>query len=407
MSTSPSTAHEPLPRFPSAEHDTSDFTAEAGPSKSGRPRIAKACRPCGQQKLRCDGATPCSRCVSLECTDTCVYLPSLRGKTRKKRVDREREAAAKAAAEAEPRGHAAAGIDERRSMSRGHVRDEERNTDEHATIPDTGTEWNSEPHRRFWDRSQQLAESGARNSSLWRDKEDAADTGRTVGLDHMEDRGRRRTNSGTAEHPARVSSRGNGTDRTTSPEIQRRKSAAVDKLTTTLPLPGDAHNPLAVLVELSEVTPPVDEDAEGGTSGTSPGGHAVHSGPVRLGHPMIGQAKEEGYYAPLQRTLKDEAPHIMSLINTHEYVSRNCLCEKLIRIGRNSYSTFTLLIYIRISRFLISNILLPGSLRAATTFSSMPVRIPLKTDCRSMILNADKQYAVLQPGLTMSRCGSV
>jgi hypothetical protein len=71
---------------------------------------------------------------------------------------------------------------------------------------------------------------------------------------------------------------------------------SVDKLTT-LPLPGDVHNPLAVLAEAS--TNPVDPRSPiGGSKGKA--------------------AEDKGYYAPLERVLKDEAPHIMSRIDVHE-----------------------------------------------------------------------------------------
>jgi hypothetical protein len=71
---------------------------------------------------------------------------------------------------------------------------------------------------------------------------------------------------------------------------------SVDKLTT-LPLPGDVHNPLSVLAEAS-------------------------ANPVDPRSPVAGlkgkEAEDKGYYAPLERVLKDEAPHIMSRINVHE-----------------------------------------------------------------------------------------
>ncbi|KAK4687227.1 hypothetical protein P7C73_g2891, partial [Tremellales sp. Uapishka_1] len=76
---------------------------------------------------------------------------------------------------------------------------------------------------------------------------------------------------------------------------------------TTLPLPGDAHNPLALLAEASatslfEEDPPLTDDR----AGRSQKGRD-HDGRSR-GH----------YYAPLERSLKDEAPHIMSRINVQE-----------------------------------------------------------------------------------------
>ena len=73
---------------------------------------------------------------------------------------------------------------------------------------------------------------------------------------------------------------------------------SVDKLTT-LPLPGDAHNPLAVLAEASSTTHTFDAKS-----------------PVTK---MAGnEGEDKGYYAPLERVLKDEAPHIMSRIDVHE-----------------------------------------------------------------------------------------
>jgi hypothetical protein len=75
---------------------------------------------------------------------------------------------------------------------------------------------------------------------------------------------------------------------------------SVDKLTT-LPLPGDVHNPLAVLAEASSTTKTFDPNS-----------------------PVVGlhekEGEDKGYYAPLERVLKDEAPHIMSRIDVHEYV---------------------------------------------------------------------------------------
>jgi hypothetical protein len=78
--------------------------------------------------------------------------------------------------------------------------------------------------------------------------------------------------------------------------VGRSPRMSVDKLTT-LPLPGDVHNPLAVLAEAS--TNPVDPRSPmGGAKGKA--------------------AEDKGYYAPLERVLKDEAPHIMSRIDVHE-----------------------------------------------------------------------------------------
>jgi hypothetical protein len=58
-----------------------------------KPRTARACSSCNKQKLRCDGGRPCSRCSGLGIQASCEYLPSLRGKTRKRKADRDKEQA--------------------------------------------------------------------------------------------------------------------------------------------------------------------------------------------------------------------------------------------------------------------------------------------------------------------------
>ena len=363
---------------------------EAGPSRlsaaspnnhtppAARPRISKACAPCGRQKLKCEGGAPCARCVTLECAETCVYLPSLRGKTRKKRADREREATEKAAAaaaaalaadheQAQPRAqcgsqadgsgvHAhmaipASGVSmgpvdgvslglQHRSHSPERLQDLPLGDHDAPMIPTKkGSELTSEPHRRFWDRGHALAASGARNSALWRDQDDAhtlmhLQSGHVPSLGTATDAGWNRTRTQTnIVGSGVVRSRSRGSERSPELDTHRSKSAAIDKLTSTLPLPGDTHNPLAVLVELSEVTPPmsVAGDADDGSrdqrgdvsaprrqshdQSQSADGRGVSS---ERGVTWLESGTEDGYYAPLLRTLKDEAPHVMSLINTHE-----------------------------------------------------------------------------------------
>ena len=68
---------------------------------------------------------------------------------------------------------------------------------------------------------------------------------------------------------------------------------------TSLPLPGDAHNPLALLAEASATTD-----------------HDPFS-------PLAAARDETDYYAPSERELKDEAPKIMTFINVHECVYVN------------------------------------------------------------------------------------
>ena len=82
------------------------------------------------------------------------------------------------------------------------------------------------------------------------------------------------------------------------------KSSVLDKITTTLPLNGDAHNPLSVLVELSEAASALHPHESPSSAFRDPSSKR--------------QREEDDYYAPLERTLKEEAPHIMALINTHE-----------------------------------------------------------------------------------------
>jgi len=201
-------AREAIP----SPHDASHHEKE-------KPRTARACSSCNKQKLRCDGGRPCSRCSGLGIQASCEYLPSLRGKTRKRKADRDKEQAGDA------------------------ILSGKRNKGENFDM---------------WQKENALATTVARNSTLWADD--------------------RRPSS-----PVLISS---------SPRI------SVDKLTT-LPLPGDVHNPLAVLAEASSTTNVFDPRS-----------------------PIVGlkgkEGEEQGYYAPLERVLKDEAPHIMSRIDVHE-----------------------------------------------------------------------------------------
>lgn len=225
--------------------DTHSPTSQVGPpAEASRPRIAKACSACSRQKLRCDGAQPCTRCVTLGTGDQCVYLPSMRGKIKRRKV--------------RPPPNAPK-ID--------------------SPIPggDTAENRKQDPNRQVWERSRELHDgAGARNSTLW-DSSRAEVSGR-----------RDEHTSGQRDSPGcRLLAR-------------RSSESTLDKLTTTLPLPGDAHNPLSVLVEMSEAQ----------TSEPTP----THQGATVVKR----QNEEDVYYAPLERTLKEEAPHIMALINTHE-----------------------------------------------------------------------------------------
>lgn len=196
-------------------------TAQDGVDNN-KPRTARACSSCNKQKLRCDGKKPCSRCAGLGVQETCEYLPSLRGKTRKRKADKDKE----------------------RVPDGNEILHGKRNRGEYFDM---------------WQKENALATTVARNSTLWKDDRRPVSPSQIIGL---------------------------------SPRM------SVDKLTT-LPLPGDAHNPLAVLAEASSATHTFDAKS-----------------PVTK---MAGnEGEDKGYYAPLERVLKDEAPHIMSRIDVHE-----------------------------------------------------------------------------------------
>jgi len=200
--------------IPSSSHaDRSTYNGE-----KEKPRTARACSSCNKQKLRCDGGRPCSRCAGLGSQNSCEYLPSLRGKTRKRKAERDKEQAG------------------------NEILNAKRNPGENFEL---------------WQKENALATTVARNSTLWAD----------------------------ARRPL-------------SPAAVRSPRMSVDKLTT-LPLPGDVHNPLAVLAEASSTTNTYDPKS-----------------------PVTGlkgkNEDDQGYYAPLERVLKDEAPHIMSRIDVHE-----------------------------------------------------------------------------------------
>lgn len=183
---------------------------------------------------------------------TCEYLPSLRGKTRKRKADRDKDK----------------DKDKDSSLSRDHARQEvtRRGSESHGVLEGAK---HSEEHFDMWQRDNALASTVARNSTLWGD-------------------------DCRPPSPKRTSSTIALSTINPSPRL------AVDNLTTTtLPLPGDAHNPLAVLAEAS-------------SSSNS-------FGPISPNMGYKGKdGEDKGYYAPLERVLKDEAPHIMSRIDVHE-----------------------------------------------------------------------------------------
>jgi hypothetical protein len=284
------------PAGPSGERESGPSQAVSlslslsDPSAKPKVRASRACSSCNRQKLRCDGGKPCSRCVSLKTEDACEYLPSLRGKTRK-RKDRS--------------GGAKAGGDD----------SDERKTRRRTTSPDSlrdlrdrddgvrGLDENEQFQR--WKRDTALAQTGARNSTLWGPEPppppptitNTTAAAARAGSFHSSPGSRPRLDS-----------------KSTPLEMRGSNPNSIDKYTT-LPLPGDAHNPLAVLAEASATahsdTGASPHDAMLGGLGSGSGG--AH-GPGQTGM----EGEEAGYYAPVERAQTNEAPHIMSLINVHE-----------------------------------------------------------------------------------------
>lgn len=208
-----------------------------------KPRASRACSSCNRQKLRCDGAHPCSRCVTLNITTSCEYLPSLRGKTRKRRDKEGRDG--------------------------GEKRHRE-NSAENSSRED--------PQLMMWKKDNSF--HGPTNSALWGE-------GRPPPNHHL---------------PSFLSS-------PDEPSPVTNRSVSLNEKLTTLPLPGDAHNPLAVLAE---------------ASATAHTDHHITSPHVQMSSTEVKSEGAGGYYMPLERVFKDEAPHIMGYIKVHEYV----VCHK-------------------------------------------------------------------------------
>lgn len=71
--------HAEIDKSPTSSH-------EADLDHKPKSRASRACSSCNRQKLRCDGGKPCTRCTTNQISEGCEYLPSLRGKTRKRKI---------------------------------------------------------------------------------------------------------------------------------------------------------------------------------------------------------------------------------------------------------------------------------------------------------------------------------
>ena len=244
----------PTPSNPTGDHTNADSSPN-GSSKRPKARTARACSSCNRQKLRCSGDIPCARCVSLKISDTCEYLPSLRGKTRKRR---DRDDGSKRRRE-----------DGDSSMSP----DGRPPGGPHQLLPHE-----MDNNMAMWKRDASLSHHGPQISALW-------------GLDPP-------PKNPITLPPQPPSSYGSPLRPPPNLHSNAQNRSQPEKLTT-LPLPGDSHNPLAVLAE---------------ASATAKSDNGVNS-PEES---KTAREPEEAYYAPLERRFKDEAPHIMSFIKVHE-----------------------------------------------------------------------------------------
>lgn len=259
---------------PNALGASSTPTTTATGSGGAKPRTARACSACNRQKLRCDGAKPCARCVAANSADGCEYLPSMRGKTRKRKAT----ATPAPRAPLRPAGPVPLSAPRRPSPARYSPPPLSPVALTDEVVPPKRARVNSgekrdgtlKPQYAMWHKSSALARYGPRNSAIWAD-------------------------GGSPEPEVGVSPMS-----VLSGQSARSGDRPTEGLTT-LPLPGDLHNPLAVLAQASATA----EQRE--------------SSDERAQTPPETEERR-GYYAPLEHMLKDEAPHIMSLINVHEWV---------------------------------------------------------------------------------------
>jgi hypothetical protein len=257
----------------------------AGPSsraaaRGTRIRVSKACTPCRKVKLKCNGETPCGRCSTINLPiHECIYPPSLRGKTRRKKVEIEADRLAQDS-NADQTGPLL--------LKRTRAEDIEENGDGERDVRRWDAGWTMRSMKEDfakWKHDEELTVTGPRNDNIWNPDGRPGSTG-------VHNASLPRTSNRPFVSPPRSS-----LDQDVLP----------DRYTST-PFLGEGHNPLGVLAEAS---------ATAGNAATTPSPFQPTGGPGdKLDEDH--QREKEGYDVPLERVLKMDAPHIMSLISISE-----------------------------------------------------------------------------------------
>lgn len=293
--------------------------AGGSPTIKPRVRISKACVGCRKVKLKCNGKQPCSRCSALHMEPECDYTPSLRGKTRRRRSDRSRSGAQDSGngegapgrlvsrPTQRPLGEPSTGDKRARSVAftadHTYYDDAEEANGAYKGEHDKheiGEPWKEgrvmkEMQRSFarWKHNDYLTHAGPQNANLW-----SADSLRVPAQDPIDSPSHTITSfsPGSFGMPA--------------------NPLGPDPFTT-LPLPGDAPNPLGMLAEASASA---GHDISAESRAPSPSPFAPTCGPGQPPQTATGGKGKvaKNYYLPLERVLKHDAPHIMSLISIHE-----------------------------------------------------------------------------------------
>ena len=258
----------------------------AGPSSRSAPRrtrirVSKACTPCRRVKLKCNGETPCGRCSALNLSiHECSYPPSLRGKTRRKKVEIEADRLAQDVTD-QPVPV---------TMKRPRAGDVEKgNAEQDVRQWDAG--WTMRSMKEDfakWKHDQELTVNGPRNDNIWNHDGRPTSTGVPNG-----------SMSRTRNRPF-----------VSPPRSLLGDDVLPDRYTST-PFLGEVHNPLGVLAEAS---------ATAGNAPISPSPFQPTGGPGNKPEEDGEEDKEGpgGYGVSLRRVLKKDAPHIMSLISISE-----------------------------------------------------------------------------------------